>query len=111
MIDKKVPHVHAELIKAWADGTSIQRYNNTLQQWKDCNDLLLDWNPCTKYRVKPEPKPDVVLYAMIEAVPEFGHAKIRSVHADVHKIKSDTCMFVFDGETGALKDCQILVKE
>lgn len=102
------PHKHHDLIVAWAKGAQIQRYNKTLQQWRDCDFGMLDWNPQSSYRVKPEPKPDVVLYAMIEAVPVFGHAKIRSVNANIHKIKTDTCMFIFDGETGKLKKVEVI---
>jgi len=55
----KTPHKHAELIKAWADGAEIEEQH-----------LKKDWAPFTdghwmesdswNYRIKPEPKPDVV---------------------------------------------------
>lgn len=56
----KVPHKHAEVIKAWADGAKLQ--------WK-CNDKWIDFGddltpsflPSSEYRIKPEPKPDVVI--------------------------------------------------
>ena len=58
----------------------------------------------------PVKKPDVVLYGMIQPVSE-NKVKIATVFADNRKLNSDTCMFIFDGETGALKDAQVLVKE
>jgi hypothetical protein len=51
----KVPHIHAEVIKAWADNPSLiieWRYND--QEWKLCDEVPL-WNRLNEYRVKPEP--------------------------------------------------------
>ena len=115
MTVKKVPHVHAELIKAWAEGAAIQRYNKTLQQWGDCDSTMLDWNPVANYRVKPEPKPDVVMYCCIDKKQYNNGHPYASVswitNANPDLLKTDNVMFVFDGETGALKDCQVLAKE
>ena len=49
-------HVHAELIKLWADGAEIQHlvsYSN-VDKWVDCVDF--DWLPHVKYRLKPKSK-------------------------------------------------------
>ena len=54
------PHKHAELIKAWADGTIIQ-YKDFNDDWADCVCNLPVWNLNTEYRIKPEPKPDIVV--------------------------------------------------
>jgi hypothetical protein len=48
------PHKHAELIKAWADGATIERYSWTEQKWKESNPP--EWLPDSNYRIKPEPK-------------------------------------------------------
>lgn len=53
------PHKHAELIKAWADGATIER------MWTDWYgkgttwliDNEPDWSEDEEYRIKPEPKP------------------------------------------------------
>lgn len=47
------PHKHAEIIKAWADGATIeyQTYNGT---WVPISHP--PWLPSQAYRVKPEPK-------------------------------------------------------
>jgi hypothetical protein len=57
----KKPHVHAEIIKAWADGATIQYYNDGLKDWFDVVNNRPSWNNCHKYRVKPEVKSDAEL--------------------------------------------------
>ena len=96
----KTPHKHAELIKQWADGAVIQRYNKTLQQWRDCDYTMLNWNPLVEFRVKPEPKPDIVRYQSL------GYYEM-GPYTDTNRDNA-TIMFVFDGETGELKDAQVL---
>ena len=53
------PHKHAELIKAWADGAEIQA-KDMRDNWHDV--LKPNWDEECEYRIKPEPKPDVVSY-------------------------------------------------
>lgn len=74
------PHKHAELIKAWADGAEIEvRVLNTNRGWSDWQD---DPNPCWvtsgriyyEYRIKPEPKPDVVKYLYFKITGDWGEA-------------------------------------
>lgn len=48
----KVPHPHADLIIAWAQGEAIQFFDSG--HWYD--DGTPDWNPKTVYRIKPEKK-------------------------------------------------------
>ena len=48
------PHIHAKVIKAWADGAKIQWYNSAIDRWSDI--LTPSWNIEFKYRIKPEPK-------------------------------------------------------
>ena len=59
--NKKAPHVHAELIKAWADGAEIQMkaYDGS---WIDDDDpCWSSWD--FEFRIKPQaPKPDDVVY-------------------------------------------------
>ena len=50
------PHKHAELIKAWADGAVIEALD--CGHWYEC--VTPDWEGGYKFRIKPEPKPDVV---------------------------------------------------
>ena len=48
------PHIHAEVIKAWADGAKIQWFNSAIDRWSDI--ATPSWNIEFKYRIKPEPK-------------------------------------------------------
>lgn len=51
----KTPHKHAELIKAWADGATIQFHNSIVGKWFDCKDNEPEWISNLEYRIKPEP--------------------------------------------------------
>ena len=46
------PHVHAKLIKAWADGAEIQVKNDD-GVWRDAEPLWCDYK---EYRIKPAEK-------------------------------------------------------
>jgi hypothetical protein len=49
----KTPHKHAEVIKAWADGASIQcKITDYSNDWFDCE--LPTFSLTRLYRVKPE---------------------------------------------------------
>lgn len=53
----KIPHVHAEIIKAWADGEEIEYWNGASEtdiggKWLTVR--LPSWNHNMKYRVKPK---------------------------------------------------------
>jgi hypothetical protein len=54
------PHKHAELIKAWADGATIERlwndYNGRVSSWLIDNEP--DWSEFEEYRIKPIPVQD-----------------------------------------------------
>lgn len=52
---KPIPHVHAELIKAWADGAEIQYWSVAVtSKWVSIKNP--SWAPRFKYRIKPSPK-------------------------------------------------------
>ena len=54
------PHVHAETIKAWADGKPVEWCENPLQSWRLIeNPGFIEDN---EYRVKPE---EVVDYTVV----------------------------------------------
>jgi hypothetical protein len=48
------PHKHADLIKQWADGATIQFYN--YGGWQDCSENRPTWSDAFTYRVKPPVK-------------------------------------------------------
>lgn len=93
-----VPHKHASVIKAWADGAKIQvRVYNT--DWLDTPDP--DWDVNRQYRIKPEPKPDKYTYI---------HATFNDARYSVTKEQTvfDNIKITFDGETGKLKSVEII---
>lgn len=51
-----VPHKHAAIIKAWADGAIIQHYSDIYLEWRDIHNNLPAWCSTSEYRVKPKPK-------------------------------------------------------
>jgi len=90
----KQPHKHAALIKAWADGAEIEAYDGN--RWLET--LKPQWNEKFLYRIKPEPKPDVVKYAVANRL--YTGTLIRSHDCNL--------TLVFDGETGKLKKAEVL---
>lgn len=52
--NKRKPHVHAELIKAWADGAVIQFFCGVKKEWVDIIYPAPVWNTSSLYRIKPE---------------------------------------------------------
>lgn len=101
MTQQKVPHKHAALIKQWADGAEIQWYNNVTDEWSSTGFHAPCWDKTTKYRVKPEP--DIVRYRFM--------CLDQSTYPTKCRTPVDNIMLVFDGETGELKDAQLLAKE
>lgn len=57
----KKPHVHAALIKQWADGAVIQFFSGG--RWIDMVKLAPSWDASIAYRVKPE-LPDLEKYGV-----------------------------------------------
>lgn len=56
------PHVHAELIKAWADGAVIEVLTSNGHWMRPSTPI---WAPSKVYRIEPEtPKPIVVVETM-----------------------------------------------
>lgn len=87
-------HKHADLIHAWADGAQIEVKNPSNGSWWDATPPA--WDLDYEYRIKPEPKPDVVQERCI---------------ASWTGISTNLCpniRVVFDGETGKLKSAEVL---
>jgi hypothetical protein len=94
----KTPHKHAELIKAWADGAEIQFRFPCDLKWTDTK--TPSWDGIAEYRIKPEPKPDLIRFTSV-------------MHIDTNiatntKYASDNLKLTFDGETGRLKAAEVL---
>lgn len=48
------PHKHCELIKAWADGATIEFFHPETRKW--VVDHMPTWSLIVIYRIKPEPE-------------------------------------------------------
>jgi hypothetical protein len=75
-------HKHAELIKAWADGASIQWLNNG--DWH--NVVRPEWHTSTEYRIKPEENKPVVrwLWANI-------NKSLSTTFASMDEVRAQSC--------------------
>lgn len=89
----KTPHKHAALIKAWADGAEIESME--CNGWRTSKTPM--WFSEIEYRIKPEPKPDFVIYVC--AAPYSGPATRHS---------NDNLKLAFDGLTGKLKSAEVV---
>ena len=68
------PHKHAEVIKKWADGATIQaRYAGTSGPWNDA--VHPGWYDSVEYRVKPTPKE----YKYRMALSDYGQGTVLSM--------------------------------
>lgn len=98
----KTPHKHAALIKAWADGVPIQFKSSSLRGWQNVT-VAPGWFTDCEYRIKPEPKPDVVISTNI--------VKAHIVDIYARNTGVQNCKFTFDGETGKLKAVELINKD
>jgi len=87
-------HKHAELIKAWADGARIEVKRPSNGSWWEADPPL--WDLDYEYRIKPEPKPDVVM--------EMHMTRFNSTMIYV----DPNLRLTFDGETGELKSAEVI---
>jgi len=100
-------HKYAELIKAWADGAEIEFYDTRFNEhrWKPTGPFPY-WQPEVQFRIKSNPRPDVVFYARI-LLPYFD-APPRVDGLCMAQGTLDNLKFVFDGATGQLKSAEVV---
>ena len=96
----KTPHKHADLIKAWADGAEIETRPYSDAGWFPLEEP--HWHVEREYRIKPEPKPDVV-----EQYVAKGYTKYSGVRVAEHW-ERENLRLTFDGETGKLKSAEVI---
>ena len=110
MSDEKVrqKHKHYDCIVAWAEGKEIQTFVD--DAWHTIITPPL-WYENKEYRIKPEPKPDVVGYMGVKLVDNaFYYSKVWDSPKYL-SLWSNKLKFVFDGETGKLKSAEVLNME
>jgi hypothetical protein len=94
------PHKHAKEIKAWADGAEIEYFDISWVEWRLTE--YPNWGENTKYRIKPQPKPDVVLYTRITNC-GIAHLSDRKSIDCGHNLKLTIC-----GEHGWLVSAEVI---
>jgi hypothetical protein len=101
-------HKFADVIIAWANGAKVQyrqKVDGVWHEWADTDYPAWDgFGYEVEYRVKPEPKPDVVQERLIK-LGRLGEAHIvwPGQEESPHNVK-----LTFDGETGKLKAVELL---
>lgn len=98
------PHKHASTIKAWADGAKIQYWDGVM--WDDAPSPT--WALVNKYRVKPEPKPDVVVTKWIATNGKEVFAFSRNPMDELLWTLSGKIQITINGETGKLRSADVL---
>ena len=99
-------HEHAEAIKAWADGATIEYRLTKDATWQELTSDFPSWTGF-QYRVKPEPKPDVeILYAVGERI--FSTSQSSCLWpTSLNPHPEPNLKLIYDGETGKLKSAEI----
>jgi hypothetical protein len=109
------PHKHVELIKAWADGATIQFKDFTWDGKAVWIDLVQPaWTEDVDYRIKPEPTPDIIMYGVENNPLMLGYTHPRTGNLVLNTLLTsiqspfDKVKFTFDGKTGELKSAEVL---
>jgi hypothetical protein len=100
-------HKHYDLIVAWANGATIE-YLNSDGYWTLTSSP--SWNEYQRYRVKLEPKPDIVEYMRIMRVQRDYRVAPEITNYSTNPKFNYICNLVltFDGETGELKSAEVI---
>ena len=88
-------HKHYDVIVAWAEGKEIQIWCEVYKKWLD--DEQPFWLEEQEYRIKPEPKPDVV-----------GIVYVTKHNVGFSSDGNSNLRLTFDGETGKLKQAEVI---
>ena len=105
-------HKHAELIKAWADGHTIELFSPH-GEWDEV--LNPTWQPDREYRIKREPKPDVVEERLLfwnMSIPADANLEDLTWARWLDHCRAYIVMgkfkLTYDGETGELKHAEVI---
>lgn len=92
-----IKHVHCDIIIAWANGAGVEMKDPSGNKWNDMSNP--SWYPSIEYRIKPQPKPDLVREALIINSLSAGPLLYAAAPDEANIV------LVFDGETNKLKQC------
>lgn len=101
------PHVHADIIKAWADGAEIEFFDESYSYWCPMGQVTPSFDPCLQYRVSPKVPANVVLEEYVELVgaPYQRHAQIRKT------IHQNNVRLTFHSQTMKLIHAEVIKDE
>jgi hypothetical protein len=98
-------HKHSEVLKAWADGIECQGWDHAKKDWYDITNMS-SFDYCDDARIKPEPKPDVELFATVLTYEDGYDCYITS--ATPYYGNSSNLKIIFDGQTSKLKSAEVI---
>ena len=101
-------HKHYDLILAWANGAEIEYFSYYGKCWYGAE--LPGWHNDFEYRIKPEPKPDVFLYAHAQNYngKNYGNLSTPMLLENLHLSPNTKAniKLTYDGETNEFKDVE-----
>jgi len=102
------PHIHRDFIVQWANGCTIEQY--VVDTWYV--DAQPTWREQGVYRVKPQPKLDVVMYGNIDDttknIYQYSDSTNLCGHFNSTKTDYDNLKVVYSGETGLLLSVELI---
>ena len=98
-VPAKAPHVHAEAIKAWADGHEIERFLEYGNYWYTID--FPAWDEKAQYRVKQSKPKDKRMDALIVLSHHAGPLLYAAAPDEAN------CILVFDGESNKLIKAEV----
>jgi hypothetical protein len=102
------PHKYAKIIKAWADGAEIEYLRMGNEGWAPIfKGWSWDCDFAVQYRIKPETKPDIEKFFLLESNPILG-LRLNEISGFQKRTHEDWIRIVFDGETAKMKSVEIL---
>jgi hypothetical protein len=101
-------HKHYDCIVAWAEGKNIQSKAFSHSEWEDVDMHGEEWYEHYTYRIKPEPKPDIVVYSRVVGKFLIGCNGIEIQQLILRLADNPNIKYTFGGEWGNLKAVEML---
>ena len=99
------PHIHHDLIILWAKGAVIEEQSIDGDWFIQVRPT---WSIYDSFRVKPEPKPDVLRYGIASV--KTGYGKFGGVESfgDANLNENNNLKLTFHGDTGKLIKAEVV---
>lgn len=104
--ETKQPHKHAELIIAWAKGAEIECRVGPFDNWTLRKSPV--WSTEYEYRIKPEPKLDVIRYINMQYSNYMKNDGPSFRVSDPLRAFGNNIELCFDGDTNKLKSVSLV---